>query len=410
MYKQELMSSRANRAVLAGVLGICAGLAMAATPKEQKAIVQNGNGGPEVLKLQTVPVLEPAQGQVLIKVYAASINPVDWKMRTGMGGRPPGGGAPGGGAGGPPGGGAGGPPGGAPAAGGPPGGGPPGGGAGGPPGGGAGGPPGGMSGPRIPGMDVSGVVEKVGPGVTNVKVGDAVFSMIGRTTVQGLNGGYAEYVVAAATNVVSKPKKLTYAQAAGLGTAGMTGARAVTQANVMKGQRVFIDGIAGGVGSSAAQIAKARGAVVIGTATAKHNAYLKSIGVDEVVDYSKVKFEETVKPVDVVIETVNAENATRALKILKKGGTLVSVAGAPSADQCAAAGVTCPGGGPPGAGAPSEGDMLSEVGKLADAGKFSVNVDKTFPLAQAADAQVLGAEGHTEGKIILTVGPDANKK
>lgn len=353
-------SSMACLAISAVLLAACATAPVAVTPKEQKAIVLTANGGPEVLKLQTVPVLEPGKDQVLIKVYAAAVNPVDWKMRQGMAGM------------------------GAGAA----------------------------FSPSILGMDVAGVVEKVGAGVTSPKVGDPVFSMIGRGGVTGLNGGYSQYVVAPAANVIPKPKNLTYSEAAGLGTAGMTGARAISTADVQKGQRVFINGIAGGVGSAAAQIAKARGAYVLGTASAKHNAYLKSIGVDEVIDYTKVKFEEVIKqPVDVAIETVGAETATRALKIIKKGGKLISVAGSPGAPACAAAGVICPAGGPPGANGPTEGQLLAEVGKLAGEGKYKVNVDATFPLEKAADAQEENRNGGTSGKIIVVVdAAQASKK
>lgn len=345
--------TRTHQAILAGVLGACTGLALAATPKEQKAIVQTGNGGPEVLQLQTVPVLAPGPGQVLIKVYAAAVNPVDWKRREGSGrGAPPGAGT--------------------------------------------------ALVSFIPGFDVAGVVEKTGSAVTQFKAGDAVLAMLGRDAVTGLNGGYAEYAIAAASNVIAKPKSLTYEQAAGLATTGVTAARAVIATDVSKGQRVFINGIAGGVGSAAAQIAKARGAYVIGTASAKHHAYLKSIGVDEAIDYTQLKFEDAVKqPVDVVIETVGAETATRALKILKKGGTLFSVAGNPSAEQCAAAGVNC--GGPRGPNDPSEGELLTEVAKLADAGRFQVNVDAGFPLERAAAAQEENRNGGTQGKIIIDV-------
>jgi len=390
-----------HRVLWAGMLGVCVGTVLAATPTEQKAIVQDGNGGPEVLKEQTVPVLEPGANQVLIRVYAAAVNPVDWKMRQGMG-RPGGGagGPPGGGAGGPPGGGAGGPPGGAPA-GGPPGGGAPGAAP-------AGGPPGGamamsMPSKSVPGMDVAGVIEKVGSGVTTLKVGEAVFSMIGRGGVSGLNGGYSHFVVAPAANVVAKPKNFTYAQAAGIGTAGMTGARTVNQVKLTKGQTVLITGVAGGVGSAAAQIAKADGATVIGTASARHDAYLKSIGVSRVIDYTKGNFEDQVKDVDVVINTVTGDTAERSLKTLKKGGTFASVAGSVAADKCAAAGVTCVGGGPPGPGGPSEGDLLAQVAKLASEGKYKVHVDKTFPLDKAADAQEYNRDGHSEGKVILVV-------
>jgi NADPH:quinone reductase-like Zn-dependent oxidoreductase len=379
--------SAAWRSLAVGVTAsVLASLALAATPTEMKAIVQNGNGGPEVLKYQTVPVREPATGQVLIRVYAAAVNPVDWKMRNGIsrgGGAPRGEGGPPGSAGGPP----------SAAL-----------------GSGPGGPPGGGPTTTIPGMDVAGVVEKLGSGVTNVKVGDAVFSMLGRG-ISGMNGGYSQYALAPATNVVSKPKNVTYAQAAGLGTAGMTGVRTVNGANVSKGQKVLILGVAGGVGSAAAQIAKARGATVVGTASARHNAYLKTIGVDQVIDYTKGNFEDQVKDVDVVINTVTGDSAERSLKTLKKGGTLASVAGNVGADKCAAAGVKCAAGGPPGPGGPSEGDMLAEVGKLVSAGKYGVNVDKTFPLEKAADAQVYSFDGHAEGKIILIVDPaNANIK
>jgi NADPH:quinone reductase-like Zn-dependent oxidoreductase len=364
--------------VVAATAVTWASLGLAATPADMKAIVQNGTGGPEVLKYQTVPVREPAAGQVLIRVYAAAVNPVDWKMRTGMSrGAPPGGGASG------------------------------------PPGASAGGPPGGMGGgstQRIPGMDVAGVIEKMGAGVSNVKVGDAVFSMLGRG-IDGLNGAYAQFALAPAANVVAKPKNVSYAQAAGLGTAGMTGVRAVNGANVSKGQKVLVLGVAGGVGSAAAQIAKARGATVVGTASARHNAYLKQIGVDQVIDYTKGNFEDQVRDVDAVINTVNSENAERALKTMKKGGTVASVAGNVAADKCAAAAVKCPASGPPGPGGPSEGDMLAEVGKLVSAGKYDVHIDRSFPLEKAADAQVYSADGHAEGKIILIVdATNANKK
>jgi NADPH:quinone reductase-like Zn-dependent oxidoreductase len=241
-----------------------------------KAIVQNGNGGPEVLKYQTVPVREPAAGQVLIRVYAAAVNPIDWKMRNGMSR----GGAPRGAGGGPT--------------------------------------------TAIPGMDVAGVIEKVGGGVSNVKVVDAVFSMPGRG-VGGMNGGYSQYALAPSANVVAKPKNVTYTQAAGLGTAGITGVRVVNSANVSKGQKVLILGVAGGVGSAAAQVAKARGATLVGTASARHNAYLKTIGVEQVIDYTKGNFKDQVKDVDVVINTVTGDSAERSLKTLKKGDKVVVV-------------------------------------------------------------------------------------
>lgn len=404
------VTTLAQASVWAAVAGLCASAAGAATPAQQQAIVQNGKD----LKEQTVPVLEPGDNQVLIKVYAAAVNPVDWKMRLretpagGGAGGPPGGapgagGPPGGGAGGPPGGGAGGPPGGAPGAGGPPGGG-----AGGPPGGGAG-PSMAMSSTKVPGMDVAGVVEKVGSGVTDLKVGDKVFSMIGRSGPAGLNGGYSQYVVAPAANVVAKPKNLTFEEAAGLGTAGMTGDRSMDQVKLTKGETVLITGVAGGVGSAAAQVALAQGAKVVGTASPRHAEFLKSIGVTDVIDYEQPDWVDKAKAkgIDVAFDTVGTANDTakKAMSTVKKGGTFLSVAafGAITPAMCTEAGVNCLGGGPPGAGQPSEGDILKEVGKLAGEGKFKVHVDKTYPLSKAAEAQEENQKGHTEGKIILVV-------
>lgn len=318
-----------------------------ATPKQMQAIVQNGIGGPEVLQLQDVAVPEPAANQVLIRVYAAAVNPVDWKMRQGMG---------------------------PPAA-------------------------AGSIVRRIPGLDVAGVVEKLGAGVPGLRIGEPVFSMIGMG-VDGLNGGYAEYVVAPAANVVAKPAPLSYAQAAGLGTGGLTAEQAVEQAGVQQGQRVLITGAAGGVGSQAAQLAKARGAYVIGTASARHAAYLKSIGVDELVDYTQGSIAGRVSDVDVVIDTAGEEAATQALGALKPGGTFVTVAVREFAERCKAAGMNCPAGAGPGV---NEARDLHRIGGLAATGKLSVHIDQIFPLSQAAEAQEVNRAGHTEGKIILAV-------
>ncbi|MGC3982339.1 MAG: NADP-dependent oxidoreductase [Steroidobacteraceae bacterium] len=397
------ISSGAGMLVRAAVLTAFASLAIAATPAEQKAIVQTGTGGAEVMKLQNVPVLEPAEGQVLIKVYAAAVNPVDWKGRVGnMGG---GGAAAGGMAAGGEGMGAGGEGMAAGAA--------PGGAAGGMGGamqmaGQAGGMGGGAAAAtlKIPGSDVAGVVEKVGPGVTKFKVGDAVFAQLGQTTVNGANGAYAEYAIAGVDRTGAKPKQLTYTQAAGLGTATTTGVGRVIVAKVAKGQRVLVTGVSGGVGSAAAQAAKARGAYVIGTASAKHNAYLKKLGVDEAVDYTQGDWQDKIKNVDIVIDTVSGENATLAIKTLKKGGTLVTVGGRASADACTAAGVDCSL-----TGGPTDVNVVDEVAKLASDGKLNVNVDASFPLEKAFDAQEENRNGGTEGKIALIVNAaEANKK
>lgn len=381
-------------------LGVLTSVSLAATPTEQQAIVQTGNGGPEVLKLQTVPVLEPGEGQVLVRVYAASVNPIDWKIRQGMMNRRPGN------AGGPPGGGAGGPggPGGAGAAGGPGGPSGPGG-----PGGGAA-----ASAGRIPGSDIAGVVEKVGPGVTNVKVGESVFSQIGMGGGGALNGAYSQYALAPAASVLAKPATLTYAQAAGLGTAAITGARWIEQLGLAKGQTVLITGVAGGVGSSAAQIAKADGLHVVGTASARHAAFLKSIGVTDVLDYTTPDWAAKAKSMklDAVFDTVGGDSAKAAFGALKSGSKYAAV-GEPAtvtADMCTAAMVTCFDSGPGGSRGASQSDLLVRLAKLAGEGKFVVNVDKSYPLAQAGDAQEYNRAGHTEGKVIIAVTDKANSK
>lgn len=354
---QSMNSSRILRPLTVAAAGLFGAAALAATPqaatpREQQAIVQNGNGGPEVLTLQTVPVPEPAAGQVLIRVYAAAVNPADWKTRAGM-------------------------PGAAPAR------------------------------AAIPGGDVAGVVEKLGPGVTTLKVGDPVFAVIAR--VPGvLNGGYSQFVAASAANIAAKPPSMTYAQASGLGIASITGVRAVNEVRVGKGTRVLITGIAGGVGSAAAQVARARGAYVIGTASARHNDYLKSIGVDQVIDYTRVRFEEHVGSVDAVIDTVGGDTALRAMALLRKGGFFISLAAHDLNAQCAAAAVTCVG---PASASQLPHALYEETRRLAADGTLRVKVDRAYPLAQAGQAQVFGEEGHTEGKIVLEVdAAQANRK
>lgn len=354
---------------------------LADVPATQQAIVQTGNGGPEVLALQTVPVLDAGPGQVLIQVHAAAVNPVDWKTREGYSGRERPVGTP--------------PPDEPPA--------------------------------RIPGFDASGIIAATGPGVTDLSVGDAVFTMIGRMTIDGLNGGYSQYVVAPADHALRNPEGFTFVEAAGLGTVGLAAARMLSPVDIQPGQRVFVNGIAGGVGSSAAQMAMARGAVAIGTASARHHDYLESIGVEQIIDYTQVNFEDVVEPVDLYVETVSPDFATRGLQIIKPGGRIVSVVGSPAAELCEEASVDCPElgpppgappGGPPGArpggpaeppggpppqGGVTEAELLEQVRQLADEGKYRVNVDRTFPLAQAGDAQEYNREGHTTGKVILIV-------
>ena len=325
-----------SRLSIAGLFATCLSLAQAALPKEQQAIVQKA--GSDALQVQTVPVPTPAADQVLIRIYAAAVNPADWKS-----------GAP--------------------------------------------------SDDQIPGGDVAGVIAALGEGVTSFRIGDPVFGIAVRR--RGVfNGAESEYSVAPVANVVRKPANMTYAQAAGLGIATVTGVRVVDVTEVAKGQRVLITGVAGGVGSAAAQTAKARGAYVIGTASAQHNAYLRSIGVDQVIDYTKVDFETQVGHVDVVIDTVGGETAIRAMKTLPRGGWFVSTGSHDLDAQCAEAGLKCA---PYSSAADVECRIYEQVASLASAGKLEVKIDKSFPLADASQARAYSMAGHAEGKIILLV-------
>lgn len=380
---------------LGGVVGVFAVAAAvsAAIPAKMQAI--RTDAASNSLTLQTVDVPTPKEGQILIQAYAASANPSDWGGNPGNAAGMAAGAAPGGAPGA-----AGGPPGGAPG-GAAPQGAPGGEGMGGAPGGAGMG--GGMAN-RAPGNDVSGVVAVVGPGVTEFKVGDAVVAAL----QQSGGGAYAEYAVANVDTTVLKPKSFTYEQAAGIPTAGFTGLRMVIIGNVKKGDRVLVIGAAGGVGSTAVQAAKARGATVISSASSKHIAYLKSIGVDEIISYDKEDVAAKAKNIDVTIVTVGTENAN-GIKYTKKGGRVVTIAGQADAAACTAQGVTCSSGGPNGSTVTIK-ELLTELKQLGEAGKFSVKVDKVFPLAETNAALAAGREGSREGKIIIAVTKDSTKK
>jgi NADPH:quinone reductase-like Zn-dependent oxidoreductase len=344
-----------GRGITCAALFLTSAVAGAVVPTTQQAIVQTGHGGPDVLQLRSIPVLQPADGQVLIEVYAAAVNPMDWKGRQGA--------------------------------------------------------PGAAS-EVVPGGDVAGKVAAVGPGVSDLKVGEAVFGVIARGGAT-LNGGYSQYVVAAAGNVVPKPKGITYAEAAGLGVATITGVRCVMQLNLHRGERVLITGVAGGVGSAAAQAAIARGVHVVGTASSRHTAYLRSIGVTDVIDYTQGDWAAKAKAahVEAAIDTVGADTAQAALDTVPKGGSFVSVGSHDyTPERCATSGITCPPGGSVVGGPVSTASLLQQTVMLVHEGKLKVHVDKTFPLADAAAAQEFNHEGHTEGKIIIAVRDQADSR
>jgi NADPH:quinone reductase-like Zn-dependent oxidoreductase len=303
-----------------------------AAPDKMRA-VEVGPGG--ILSVQTRPVPQPGAGEVLIKVRAAGVNPVDWKSagrRAGM----------------------------------------------------------------VPGTDVSGTIDSLGPDVTGYKPGEQVMGFARQS------GSYAEYAVIPVTSLARKPKALTFEQAAGVPIAGETAYRALHEVGgIARGQTVLIHGAAGGVGSAAVQIAKAAGARVIGTASPNNHEFLKSLGVSEIIDYRSQRFENVVKPVDLVLNTADAETSARSVGVVKPGGILVSVVAPPSAAACAAANIRCA---RPDRehGAPNA-DLLARVAELADAGKFKVFVEEVFSMEDAGKAWEKSRAGHTRGKLVIRV-------
>ncbi|SDX07027.1 NADPH:quinone reductase [Amycolatopsis xylanica] len=299
-----------------------------------RVVTQQEFGGPEVLRVIETDRPAPGPTEVLVRVHAAGINPVDWKTRAHevFMGEPP----------------------------------------------------------YTVGWDVSGVVEELGFGATGVDVGDEV---LGMPLFPRQAAAYADYVVAPSRHFVRKPKGLSHAEAAGLPLAGLTAWQALVDvANVQPGQRVLVDGAAGGVGHLAVQIAKARGAYVLGTASAPKHEFLRSLGVDEPVDYRDPN--ATVTGLDVLAATVGEESTSRWLPAVRHGGIVVTVA----ASQIDAPGVRH-------RQVLVEPDQIGLTGlvELIGKGQLKVHVEQTFPLEEAGKAHELGEAGRVTGKLVLTV-------
>ncbi|MDX3092018.1 MULTISPECIES: NADP-dependent oxidoreductase [Streptomyces] len=313
-----------------------------------RAVTQKEFGGREVLSVEEVARPEPLPTEVLVRVHAAGVNPVDWKTREGQG----------------------------------------------------------MAGlqslPLTLGWDVSGVVEEVGFGVTTLAPGDEVYGM---PWFPRAAGGYAEYVTAPARQWARKPASLDHVHAAAVPLAALTAWQILTDtARVRAGQRVLITAAAGGVGHFAVQFARHLGAHVIGTAGAGRHAWLKELGAQETIDYTTTRFEEAASDVDVVVDLVgdtHDDTSTRALKVLRPDGLLVAVPGGVSPELAAAAraaGVRATG-----YLVEPDGPALTTIAGLIDAGEVSVEVADTFPLERAAEAHAQGETGRTRGKLVLTV-------
>jgi NADPH:quinone reductase-like Zn-dependent oxidoreductase len=335
------MKSRFLLAFVSGLIGGAINVVIAQTnPATMKAIVANEYGGPEVLKYQDAPKPEPKDDEILVRVVAAAVNPVDSYVRQGKFR-------------------------------------------------GAG------SLPLIIGYDIAGVVQKTGANAKKFKPGDAVYCYL--SVMRG--GGYAEFAVAKESETALKPKKISFVEAAAVPLAATTAWQAlVDSARIGKGQTVLIHGGSGGVGSFAIPIAKARGAKVIATASTAHQATLKQLGVDQAIDYTTTKFEDVVKDVDVVLNCVRADALARSYGVVKKGGVIVSITDEPDQTECAKHGITCSR-----MGAHPDSEVLEQLTKLIEGEKIKPIVSQTFPLAEATKAHQQIETRHTLGKIVLKV-------
>ncbi|MEX2980387.1 NADP-dependent oxidoreductase [Streptomyces sp. C36] len=307
-----------------------------------RAVIQKSFGGPEVLEVVETDRPTPLGGEVLVRVHASGVNPVDVAVRSGaypLLGEPPFG----------------------------------------------------------VGWDISGVVEEAGPGA-RFKPGDEVFGM---PFFPRAATGYAEYVAVPSRQVARKPAALDHVHAAAVPLAALTAWQGlVDAAGLAEGQRVLIHRAAGGVGHFAVQIAKARGAHVIAMASAPKHDFVRSLGADEVIDYRTTDFTEAVKDVDVVFDS--SSEGVRSLAVLRPGGTLVSIM--EHWNQELAARVEAAGRRFAGVSVEPDYASLEAIAALVDAGRVRPHVAATFPLAEAAKAHEAVESGRTQGKIVLTVG------
>jgi NADPH:quinone reductase-like Zn-dependent oxidoreductase len=305
-----------------------------------KAVQIHDFGSANVMQIEEIPTPNPGPGEVLIKVRAASVNPIDYKMRSGEV------------------------------------------------------KPAGMTMPLTLGRDVSGVVENVGRDVTRYKAGDDVYALLDRD-----HGGYAEFAVARSETVAHKPSSVDHIHAAAVPLAAITAWQGLFDHGKLKtGEQVLIHGAAGGVGHFAVQFAKNRGAYVIATARAEDHDLLQQLGADEVIDYKSERFEDRVSEVDLVLDLVAGDTQKRSWSALRKGGRMVSTLQAPSK----ADGAKRDAKGELFIAQPNRAE-LEEIGRLIDDGKVQVIVQQTLPLNQVRRAHEYIENEHVRGKLVLEV-------
>ena len=296
-------------------------------------------GNADVLRMEEMPVPQIAADELLIKIHAASVNPVDWKEREGFYHM--------------------------------------------------------HSLPFTLGQDFSGTVEKVGSSVKGFKVGDDVY---GRPSADK-DGSYAEFIEVKANEVALMPKTITYDEAATIPVAGTTAWETlINKAKIQKGQSVLILGASGGVGSMAVQIAKNKGCHVIGTTSNANFDFVRNLGCDEVIDYTSQDLSERLRDIDVVLDTVGGEFQEKAFKVIKRGGILVSIASKPNQETANRFGVRCEY-----SSAGPNAHILNELRSLIEMGQLRPVIDKVFRLEDAKQAQNYSQSGKARGKIVLEV-------
>ena len=249
--------------------------------------------------------------------------------------------------------------------------------------------------PLILGLDVAGVVEACGDGLTQFAPGEAVYAR----TDPGRNGAYAEYVLSRPDEMAASPKSVDALHAAAIPHVALTALALVEAANLTAGQTVLIHAAAGGVGHLAVQFAKQRGARVIGTASEHNLEFLEKLGVDQVIDYPNTPFESVVRNVDAVFDTVGYDTQQRSWQVLKPGGILLSIVQAPSQETADAYGVRQQ----MVAAGQAGGELLSKFAAMVDAGQLKVTVSTVLPLSEIQRAHTLVEARHMRGKLALDI-------